>query len=365
MKICSSKEDLLKGIQTVQNAVSTKATLPILSNILMETKKGKLQLTATDLDLGISCSTPVEIIEEGSVAIPSKKFGEIVRELPNDDITMEVKKNNIIVISCGECMFRLVGLAAEQFPKLPKFQDKQVLVLEQSILKDMVVKTSFAMSSDETRYVLNGTLFVIDNNSITAVATDGRRLALIKKELNQEIGFEKRIIIPSKTILELNKILFEGQDLKLIFGENQILFQLQDITIISRLIEEGFPDYQKVIPEQIKEQILINRERFLLGVKRASLLTSPESQSIKIDVFKDRMVISKTAPNIGKVRDEINIDYKGGELSIGFNPHYLIDVLRNIDQEEIVMELTKAEDPGVIRTPDNYIYVVLPMQLTP
>ena len=258
----------------------------------------------------------------------------------------------------------MIGLAAEQFPKLPKFQDKQILVLEQSILKDMVVKTSFAMSSDETRHVLNGTLFVIDNNSITAVATDGRRLALIKKELNQKIGFEKRIIIPSKTILELNKILSEDQDLKLIFGENQILFQLQDITIISRLIEGEFPDYQEVIPKQIKEEISINREGFLSGVKRASLLTSPESQSIKIDVFKDRMVISKTAPNIGEARDEVNINYIGKEISIGFNPHYLIDVLRNVDQEEIVMELTGAENPGVIRTSDNYIYVVLPMQLT-
>lgn len=364
MKICSSKQDLLKGIQTAQSAISAKATLPILSNILIETKSGGLQLTATDLDIGISCFTPAKILEKGSITVPSKKIGEIVRELPEDDIIIEVKKNDTVVLTCGECMFRLIGLTADQFPKLPKLQDKQSLVLEQSTLKDMLVKTSFAMSFDETRYVLSGTLFIIDNNSITAVATDGRRLALVKKDLNQKIGFEKRIIIPHKTISELNKILSGGQDVKLIFGENQVLFQLQDVMIISRLIEGEFPKYQEVIPKQIKERMIINREGFLSGVKRASLLTSPESQSIKIDIFKDKMVISKVAPNIGEAKDEINIEYKGKEISTGFNPHYLIDVLRNIDQEEVVMELTGAETPGVIRTPDNYIYVVLPMQLT-
>ena len=365
MKIRSFKEDLFKGIQTVQNAVSIKTTLPILSNILMEVKGDKLQLTATDLDMGISCLVPVEILEKGAVTIPSKRFAEIIRELPDDDIAIEVKKNNMIVISCGECVFKLIGLATEQFPKLPKFQDKQTLTLDQAILKDMLNKTSFAMSSDETRYVLNGTLFVVNNNSITAIATDGRRLALIKKKLDQGLSLEKRIIIPAKPLSELNKILSDGRDLKMVFGENQILFQLQDVTIISRLIEGEFPDYGEVIPKQAKEGALVNRERFLSGVKRAGLLITPESQSIKIDVFKNKMVISKAAPNIGEVKDEIDIDYKGKELSIGFNPHYLVDVLRNIGQEDILMELTESENPGVIRTPEDYIYVVLPMQLTP
>lgn len=364
MKFSSLRQNLLKGTQIVQNAVSPKASLPILSNILIETKEGGIQLTATDLDIGISCFTPAKIIEKGSITIPSKRFGEIVKELPDDHIMVEAKKNDTTILSCGECVFRLVGLTAEQFPKLPKFQENQSLTLEQSTLKDMLVKTSFAMSYDETRYVLGGTLFVIDRNTITMVATDGRRLALIKKDLNQEVNFEKRIIIPHKTISELSKILSDGEDIKLIFGDNQILFQMQEVTIISRLIEGEFPKYQEVIPKQIKDRVIIDREGFLSGVKRASLLTTPESQSIKIDVFKGKMVISKVAPNIGEAKDEIDIEYKGKEVSAGFNPHYLMDVLRNINQKEVVMELVGAESPGVIRTADNYIYVILPMQLT-
>jgi DNA polymerase-3 subunit beta len=363
MKIQCSKENLLKGVQTVQNIITSRTILPILSNILIEAKKDKLRVVSTDLDIGIYSFIPVEVLEEGVITLPAKKFGDIVKELPDNIITIYVKKNNVVIIECENCFFKLMGLAPDEFPKLPEFKDKEILVISQNILKDMLRLTSFAVSYDETRYILNGILFVIKDNTLRLVATDGRRLALIEKELNLPKGIHKEIIVPIKTIQELNRNLTDEGDLKLIFGDNQILFEMGDTTLISRLTEGEFPNYEQVIPQESKQKLKINKERLLLAIRRASLFTTPDSQSIKIELFKNKMVVSKSAPDLGESREEIEIDHKGQELSIGFNPNYLIDVLKNVSQEEIELELVAPDKPGVIRL-DNYIYIILPMQIS-
>lgn len=362
MKFSVDKSVLIEGIQAVQNIISSKAALPILSHILLETGNNNLRLTATDLDIGISCVIPVNVLENGSVSVPAKRFGDIIRELPANTTTINTKKNNLVLIETGSCQFKIIGLPKEEFPKLPEFKDKEAVKVEQDILKEMLTLTSFAVSFDETRYILNGILFKIENNSLTLVATDGKRLAVIERKLKQSIDRTIKVIVPIKTIHELNRNLSEGKDVSIILGNNQILFDLDSVVVISRLIEGEFPDYRQVIPAPSDSKIQISREEFLLAVRRAALLATPDYQAVKFEVFKNKMVVSKSTPDIGESREEVPVDYQGKEIMIGFNPNYLMDVLKNLEEEKINFELTDGEKPGVIRV-DGYIYIVLPMRL--
>ena len=363
MKIEVTKNGLLNGIQKVQNVISTRATLPILSNILMEAQQGQLKLTATDLDIGISCAVPVDIQEPGTITIPAKRFGDIIKELPDDSISIETKKNNLIIIETKSCQFKIMGLPYEDFPKLPEFKEGGVIKLEQATLKEMLALTSFAVSLDETRYILNGILFKLNQTGLTFVATDGKRLAVIVKTLKQNTEKDLRIIVPLKTIQELNRNLQEEGELSMLFGNNQVLFDLGSAVIISRLIEGEFPDYQQVVPPASENKINVGREQFLLAVRRAALLSTPDYQAVKLEVFKNKLVVSKSTPDIGESREEVTIEYQGKEIAIGFNPNYLIDVLKNLQEEKIEFELTDTEKPGVIRI-DGYVYIVLPMRLS-
>jgi len=363
MKFKVEKEPLLTAIQTVQNVVTPKAALPILSNILIETQQNKLRLTATDLDLGITCLIPVNIQEVGAITIPAKRFNDIIRELPVKEVNITTKKNNQINIETDLCHFKIMGLAPEEFPKLPEFKDKETIKIEQAILKQMLTLTCFAVSSDESRYILTGILFIIQKNNITLVATDGKRLAVVSKKPQEDINKDIRIIVPIKTIQELNRNLQEEGDVVMVLGDNQVMFDLGQTAIISRLIEGEFPDYRQVIPPPSNTKMKVNREELLLAVKRAALLATPDYQAVKMEIFKNKLVVSKSTPDIGESREELTIEYDGRELVIGFNPAYLIDVLKNLGEEEIEIELTDSEKPGVIRT-NGYIYIVLPMRLS-
>ncbi len=364
MRIKTTKESLFKGIQTLQNVISTKATLPILSNFLIETQKGKIYMAATDLDVGISLNLPVDILEEGSITVMAKRFSDIIRDLPEGQIDITVRKNNSIAIESQRCFFKLMGLPKEEFPKLPKLHEKESIVLNQQLLKSMLSLTFFAVSHDETRYILNGVLFVVKGKSIRFVATDGRRLALIEKELESPVEFKKEVIVPTKAIQELIRNLKDEGPVKINFSENQISFQFDNIVIVSRLIEGQFPHYEQVIPKEGKNKIIIDRERFLWAAKRVAILTSPDSQAIKMDLFKDKLIFSKNSPDMGEAKEEIDIEHKGEEFSVGFNPQYLIDVLKSLKDQAISLELTGPESPGIIRAQENYVYIILPMQLS-
>lgn len=371
MKFKSTKDTLMIAIQTVEGAVATKTTLPILSNVLIEAHKDKLLFNATDLDIGIVYRAKADISEEGSITIPAKRFADIVKEMPEGEVSINVRKNYNMIIDCRGCSFRLVGMPKEEFPTIPKFNNKESIVLEQALLKKLIKKVSFAMSRDETRYVLNGTLFVIKNNLLRLVATDGRRLALIESKTSLQMD-KKEVIIPVKTINELNKILKDEGQIKIVFSDNQVAFELDGTTVISRLIEGEFPNYEQVIPKEKQKEtpnrIKIKKNTLLAAIKRASLFTSSDSQSIKLDVFKNKLIVSKMTPDIGEVKEEIIMNYTGGELTVGFNPNYLLDVLKILNEEVVDFELNDVEKPGVFREElqeENgfYVYIVLPMQL--
>ena len=362
MKIKASKEKLLQGIHAVQNIVSPRTTLPILSNILIETQNDQLRFMTTDLDIGISCVIPVNVIEEGSITLPSKRFGDVIKELPDSEITIIVRKNNFVEIECESCRFKLGGIPQDEFPKFPEFKNGEVVRIKQDTLKKMLQLTSFAMSHEESRYILNGILFEIQKGKFKLVATDSRRLALIEKDVEHKTQKDINIIIPFKAINELNRNLKEGGEVSLVVSNNQVLFQVDDILIASRTIEGEFPDYAQVIPRPTEKKIKINRDKFAAAIKRATLLSTPDYQAVKLEIFKNKLVVSKSTPDLGESREELDIEYNGKELIIGFNPHYLLDVLRNIRQDVVSFEITDSEKPAVLRL-ENYLYLVLPMRL--
>lgn len=362
MKIKISKENLLIGIQAVQNVVSSKTTLPILSNILIEAKKDSLKLNATDLDIGISCEVPVEIIEEGAITIPAKRFGDIIRELPLGDVIVSVKKNNQVDIEGKNCRFKLNGLPKDEFPKFPEFKDKEVIQIEQKDLKEMLKLTSFAVSHEESRYILNGILMEITADTVRMIATDGRRLAKIQKKLFKSSKKEVNVIIPIKTVQEINRNLKDDGIVSFVVGSNQVLFDIDGVLIATRIIEGEFPNYNQVIPKESDQKAIVNSKEFLAAIRRANLLATPDFQAIKFEIFSDKMVISKQTPDIGESREEIPIQYGGPELMVGFNPSFFIDFLKNVNIESIPIDFLGVDKPAVIRIED-YLYLALPMRI--
>lgn len=362
MKLKVEKDDLMLGIQRVQNIVSTKVTLPILSNILTEVYKDKLKLNATDLDIGISCEIPVESVEEGGITIPAKRFGDIVRELPSGNVTIHAKKNSQIDIEGVNCRFKLSGLPKDEYPKFPEFKDKEVIQIDQGVLKEIFRLTSFAVSHEESRYVLNGLLFEIQGDMIRVVATDGRRLAKIEKKLLKHTKKEVKVVIPIKAVQEINRNLNDEGVVSFVVGVNQVLFDIEGILIATRIIEGDFPNYNQVIPKESKNKITINTQRLFSAIKRANLLATPDFQAIKFEVFNDKIVVSKTTPDVGESREELPITYSGPEIIVGFNPQFLIDFLKNIKEEEIDLELLGVDKPAVIKLKD-YLYLALPMRI--
>jgi len=365
MRISATKDNLLKGLQIVQNAVSAKATLPILANILLEADNDKLQITATDLDIGISTTIPADVKEKGGITIPAKKFLDIIKEMSSDSlIEISVKPNLSIQINSSPAFFKLTGIAKDDFPKIPAFQGDPVVKIPSELLKDMLRLTVFAVSRDEARYVLNGILFSFQKKTLKLVATDGRRLAVIEKKLKEPLTFERDIIVPSKAVHELNRNLGAEGEVEIGFKENQLQFKSGETVVTTRLIEGEYPNYQQVIPKETKEQLWLDTQKFLSATRRASIFTNQESQSIKLDLSKNRMVISKNTPDVGEVREELATQYDGGAFTIGFNPSYLIDALKNIGEDKVCFELIDPEKPGVIKVKDDYTYIILPMQLT-
>lgn len=362
MKFKTSKENLLIGIQIVQNIVSSRSSLPILSNILMETKKGQLKLNATDLDIGISCEIPVETIEEGAITIPAKRFSDIVKELPSGDIVIMAKKNNQVDIEGKNCRFKLIGIPKEEFPKFPEFKDKEVVQIDQAVLKDMFRLTAFAVSHEESRYVLNGVLMEVLGDQIRVVATDGRRLAKVEKKINTTLKKEINVIIPIKAIQEIVRNLKDEGQVSFTVGTNQILFDINNVLIATRIIEGEFPNYNQVIPKQTNNRIVMNTQELLSSIRRANLLSTPDFQAVKFEVFNNKLVVSKNTPDVGESREEIPIEYSGSELVIGFNPSFLIDFLKNIEDEKVNIEIQGADKPAVMRMSD-YLYLALPMRL--
>lgn len=367
MKFTIAKDQLISGLQAVQNVVSTRTTLPILSNVLLRGDGNRLELTATDLDVSISGSVEAQIAKGGSVTLPVKRLFSIVRELPAAEIEMEIDEKSVCSLRSGASFYKINGLPSEEFPPLPQFKENKKVTLPQEKVKAMLKRTSFAISTDETRYVLNGIYVILKQDKVTMVATDGRRLALAEEEIGTDVQGE--FIVPTKAINELNRLLGTAGEVEIKFTENQVAFTLKDekggtILLISKLVEGNYPNYKQVIPQEAKERISLSREELLHALRRAEIMTSEKTNSVKLTFSKNTLAITANTPEVGEGRESIAVNYKGNDLSIAFNPTYMMDPLKALDGDEVFLELTDELSPGVVKINGPFLYVLMPMRMS-
>ncbi len=363
MKFSISKEAYLSALQQVQHVVSTRTTLPILSNVLIKAGKGELLFATTDLDVGISGTVKADVEEGGATTLPARRLATIVRELPSDEVDVSVDEKNVAHIRSGPSSFKLMGLAHDEFPPLPAFNDAKEFKLEQRVLKECLRKTSYAISTDETRYVLNGILCSFRDNMLTMVATDGRRLAMVEQELEFPQSHEGDIIIPTKAVNEIQRLLGDEGEVVLKVASGQVGFDLGNYFLASKLIEGNYPNYRQVIPGESKERITLEREPLLRTLARVSLLLSDKSNSVKLHFSKDNLEVVANSPDVGEARESVAINYKGVDMTVAFNPEFLMAPLRNLLSDEVHLHLIDEISPGVIKSGSSFLYVLMPMRV--
>jgi DNA polymerase-3 subunit beta len=364
MKFSVTKEKLLEGLQQVQNVVSTRTTLPILSNVLLQANGNEVHLTTTDLDVGVRGSFEAQVEKEGATTLPARRLFTIIRELPSSEIQFDVDGKNAASIRSGQSFFKILGLPEEEFPPLPKFDNSKVVTIRQKDLRDGLRKTSYAISTDETRYVLNGVLFSFKENKLTLVATDGRRLAMVDIDVEFPRSHESEIIVPTKAVTELQRLLAEDGDVKMSLGSGQISFDLNNTLLVSKLIEGNYPNYRQVIPAETKERVTLERETFLNSLRRVSLLASDKTNSIKLNFSKNNIEITANTPEVGEARESLAVAYKGRDFSIAFNPEFLMAPLRNLAEDEVFLDLIDEMSPGVLKIQTPFLYVLMPMRIS-
>jgi DNA polymerase-3 subunit beta len=365
MEIKILKEDFLKALNVAQGVVEKKNVMPILSNILLEAEGAMLKLSVTDLEVAVNVLVPAQIKAAGKITLSAKSLFDIVRESPGDHVELKLTDNNFIQISSKQSQYRLLSLPANEFPKLPKVEGEFSPVETESFLS-MLDKVTFAMSTDETRYHLNGVLIdKLSNSEIALVATDGHRLAYSQKNIALPFMKQKKIILPRKGVAEMRKMAAGQKVLKMSIGERHVFVQNEMQTLFVRLIDGEFPDYSRVIPEGNPLAIPLPRQELAGALKRVSLLSSDRSHGVNLYFCNNSLTVSASNPEIGEAKEEIVINYKGDLLNIGFNAKYFIDVLSVITDENVIVEFKDALSPSLVKAPSDagFKSVIMPMRM--
>lgn len=374
MKFKINRDHFANGLAQVLNVVGSKATMPILSNVLIEAEKDQISLTTTNLDLGIRCRIKAEVKETGSVTLPVKRLATIVRELPNVDVTVDASPNHQVKIASGGSNFRIMGIGKEEFPPLPETDDDKACTLEQPELLGMLRSVSYAQSSDETRYILNGVYFNFKDGKLALVATDGRRLAMTSKEMEIPATNAGAIILPAKTVGELMRLLDKGEKVKISFTERKCSFQIatdkdssglvDSVYLYSKVVEGNYPNYQQVIPKETHQRIKLERELLLQCVHRAALVCSEKANSVKMKLSSNLLEITAQSPDFGEAHESMAIGYSGPELQVAFNPQFVMDPLKALAKDEVFFEVKDEVSPGVFKTLDSFVCVIMPVRLS-
>lgn len=358
------KQKILEGISIVQKAITGKSTVSILEGIYINANQSGLTLIGSDMDISIETKVDADVLEEGSIVIDAKIFGEIIRKLPNSTIKIETMENQVIEITCEKSVFDVIYMNTSDFPDFPKINDDLKISVNQNILKNMIRGTSFAIAQDETRPILQGILFEVKNKNLNLVALDGYRLAVKSEFLDNDIDIE--VVIPGKILNEVSKILEDTDEIvDITFTNNHILFNLEKTKIISRLLEGKFINYNSLLPQEHKLLVNVNRQELQNAIERASLMAKDGNTNlIKLDVQQDNLIITSNS-QLGKVREEISMKLQGEQIQIAFNSRYLLDVLKNMEDDEVVMKMTSGISPCVLeeKNNENAKYLVLPVRL--
>jgi DNA polymerase-3 subunit beta len=365
MKFIINKDILLDNLSKIIGPTSTKQNFPILNSVLISTTDSTLKFIATDLDVTIITWQDAQILNAGRTAIPMKRFISIIKELPPKDITIELIKNNLL-IRCEKIEFKISTLDPEEFPQIEEEKKISLIKINPLALEEIIELTSFCVGYEDVNYVLNGILFEIFEDTIQLISTDGKRLSFAKRKLpptQPEVKTKLAFILPIKAINELYKLIKEkDEEIFMFVKENKVGFEFKNTQFITRPIEGEFPTYSQYIPAENKEKLVINRQNFMLALKRADLLSTPDYQGVKLELRKDGVTIFKTTPQLGEVKEVLEARYSGPALEIGFNPNYIIDALKNLEDEEVYFEFFGVDKPAVLRR-ENYTYLVLPLKI--
>lgn len=366
MKITCNQKDLSAAINVVQKAVSARTTLPILEGILLEAYNGTLKLTGNDLNIGIEKKIDIEIDQPGAVVISSRLFGEIVRKLPPSEVSLSLEDNQLKII-CEKSKFVLTGQDPLQFPELPSVTNDNALSMDKELFNSMIKQTIFAISQDENRPILTGSLIELKDGILTIVSIDGKRLALRNATIDSTSDF--KMVVPAKALNEVNKIIAssnkDDSDFTILSTDKHILFEVDDIKVVSRLLEGEFIKYSQMFPTEFKTSVEVNTDELLHSVERASLLAREgKNGAIKLAVKENLIEITSNA-EIGSVNESVTVDMSGNELEIGFNPRYISEALKVIDSEKVILKFITGVSPCIIKPADNdnFTYLVVPVRM--
>jgi DNA polymerase-3 subunit beta len=374
MKLAVDRSELQRGLGRIQAIVEKRNSMPILANVLLtasgKAESGRLELAATDLEVGVRGSHPARVVKTGAITVSARKLYDIVRELPDEPIQLDASAQSYIELRCGRSRFNLAGAAAEEYPTLPEFSPGQLVRLQAAVLSQMIERTMYAASLDETRYNLNGVYFEVvpTDGKLRMVATDGHRLALIDRTIGaQTSGLASGVIIPRKGLAELKRLVDEedADEVELGFEGNSGLAKKGDVTLVMRLIEGEFPNYKQVIPKSSDRKLTVESEPFIRALRRVALLSAERSRAIKMEIGEGKVVISSSNPDLGEAQEEIDVDFAGPATTIGFNAKYLLDCLGALGAKEIQMAFRDGDKPVEIRPSDDAdtLAVVMPMRL--
>lgn len=375
MKFKINRDHFSAGLQQVLNVVSSRLSMSILSNVLIRAEGDFIELTTTNFDLGTRCYVKAEVLEAGGVTLPAKKLASLVRSLPSLEVSFESTPNQA-KINSGGSSYRIMGMPQEEFPPLPSFTDQQEFVITQEDLAQMLKSVSYAQSTDENRSTLNGIFFGFGEEKLTLVATDGRRLGIMSRVLPLNMAGQNKFILPAKTCAELERVLGQGDSVKVSFNSRQVSFDIQvnnekaqmnglinQIYLISKIVEGNYPNYEQVIPKETAQRIKIERELFLDSLQRAAIVTSEKSNSVRLKIRENVMDITCESPEYGQAHESMAIAYDGPNVEVSFNPHFLMDPLRAVTKDEVFFEFKDELSPGVFKTKDTFMCVVMPLRL--
>ncbi len=368
MKIRIEKQDLQNMLSRAQNVVDKRNNMPVLINVLLEVQDKNLQMFATDLETSLNTTCPAEVFENGRVVVNAKSFFEIIRELPDGPLELEKKDNNWLKVSQGRAVFNIVGVSPDEYPVFPTFSTRDFIKLDSDVFAEMIDKTIYSVSQDVTRYHLNGVYFEQNRDEYRMVATDGHRLSMVDRKFDGEYSREdsQSVIIPKKGLNEIRKLLDEvDSEIELAIEGSQLIVRYDRVTLLVRLIEGRYPNYQQLIPQDLKETVLVPRESLLSCLKRVSLLSNAKSKGITFHISSGRMEVTSNNPELGDAKEEIEVDYKGKDIKIGFNARYLLDILMATKDEIMRLDLSDQVSPGLVRSvsDDSYLCVVMPMRM--
>ncbi len=369
MKIVCYKDKLIKALNSVVKGVASKTTMPILEGILIQTNDNEIKLTTYDLEIGIEYVMECKVIEQGSTVVNAIMFSEIIRKLPDTEINISINSNNLLEIECEGSLYKLATMNPEEFPELPKIEIENSIEIDQNVLKNMIRRTIFATSTEESRPIFTGCLFEIENNQLSLVAVDGFRLALRKIFLTKQTN-NFSAVIPGKTLTEINKIITDSfEPIKIGVSKNQALFEMDNCKIVSRILDGEFLNYKNVIPTTWETRIKVNKNSIQDSFERISLISSSSIEKEKKYPVKVQVDIGKVTilctNQTGDAKEELYVSTEGKNLEAGFNPKYFLDSLKAIDDEEVYIEFGSSISPCLIKSIENndYVYMILPIRL--